>query len=226
MIYSAQPARMGYTSIASMSGGFNPMTGYMDEIGFWSRALSPSEVLQLCNNPVILAAEGCVLSCAWAGRDVELQWQGNTTGECRGYELHRSEDGIAFEQIAFVPASQGDEYRFLDPAPGGDTWYYQIRAMDYTGEYTGSNVVTLRATQEASALVTAFPIPFHDHLTLQLDHKTPMPVSIWNLSGFLVYQGITNAAGQVLDLPDLASGTYFLAVGDGESPQMIKIVKQ
>ncbi len=226
MTYSAQPARMGYSSVASMPSGFIPMTGYLDEIGFWRRALSPSEVLQLCNNPVILAAEPCVLSGAWEGEDVELQWAGNTNGECRGYEVLRSENGIDFDQIAFIPSAQGGEYQFLDPTPDGQTLYYQLHTIDYNGESIGSNVVTLKAPETQSTQATAFPIPFHDHLTLKLDDKAPVLVSIWNQSGFLVHQGYTNAEGQVLELPDLASGIYFLVVGEGEIPQMIKIVKQ
>lgn len=73
-------------------------------------------------------------------------------------------------------------------------------------------------------LISAFPNPFTDKLTIQSKDKI-INISITDISGKIVFQQVANEKELILDLPNLAKGNYILNVETVVGNEVVKILK-
>lgn len=226
LFYNANPAIMGIGAAASLSGGTFKMTGTIDEIGFWSRALSPAEVLQLCNN-LIFDQTNFTLAGELNGNTASLKWESPDPMHCIGFDVERSLDGVQFAALGHLSAvDRNPIHTFEDSAPLSNHGFYRVKQTDDNGTISFSNIVELSNASSAESSVTAYPNPFEDQLRLLGLNSLTSTVSIWNSEGKLVYQGRPDETGQLRELPSLGRGVYFLSTVEGGHRQTVKVVRQ
>ena len=71
-------------------------------------------------------------------REVELRWFPNEEWDLHGYRVYRSEEAVGYyDRIAWVtghdPGSVYEEIYVDAPLPNGQTFYYAVSAVDYSG---------------------------------------------------------------------------------------------
>ena len=105
-----------------------------------------------------------------------LNWVSNNEQSFKGYEIERSTNGFAFEQIGFTSAAGGSirtAYQFTDLyLPSAPAVYYRLKMMDKDGRFTHSSVILLKpAAQLNNRFISVFPNPFISRVVVQFQSE-------------------------------------------------------
>lgn len=219
--------------------GTTPGTGTYQTTDFWVEAGFATGFSGFAAGieNTIFPVEFVHLDAAWQGSDAALSWEVGEMSNVRIFEVERQVDGGRFVPVARAlphPESLSSKlYEVLDPGAAnleGSQLYYRIRAIDFDGGSTLSEVRLLTPGETLQA--TAFPNPFDASLTLRLQLQTDAEVSvrITNLLGQEVGSYQFDARRGVNQLPlsveTLRSGVYLLDIqADGVS-RRLKVVRE
>lgn len=166
-----------------------------------------------------------------------ITWQTATERDNKGFEVERSFDLRTFETLGFV-ASQGDAtsvqfYAFQDKNLKSGQVYYRIKAIDNSGAFTYSNVVSVTVKGEAEQLLSLAPNPFQDYFNLVLSEAVAedAQIELLDLNG-RVLRVLAHRVGtlrsfsfEVGDL-NLSAGVYFVRLRSADSREVMKVVKR
>lgn len=162
-----------------------------------------------------------------------LNWQTATEKNNEGFSLQKSEDGIHFQEIAWIPGNGttdvAQHYHWTDEAvQPGQPYYYRLIQQDWDGQQEQAcSVISVQATGAEGYLRIA-PNPFHEqtNIQLQLEKRAKVTMEVFTLHGQRVttirsgnmeagpHQISWQAIGQAQDR--LAPGIYLLRVQVGD----------
>jgi hypothetical protein len=121
---------------------------------------------------------------------VQLKWQTASESSNYGFEVQRSNNGINFEKISFVPGSgttnSSRSYTFHDKNVSQSMNYYRLKILDYDGNYSFSSIVQVCLSQpKRFHLYANYPNPFNPETTITYDLADAklVVIKIYNLSG-------------------------------------------
>jgi hypothetical protein len=173
--------------------------------------------------------------------DVVLNWATDMEIINDHFNIERSEDGKTFETIGTVKGKVTtnatstyqlkDKDAVLKHLP---SLFYRLLQVDKTGhsEYSSIRIVSLNKTGKDNSL-QAFPIPFKEAITIQLDNATTgnASISIYNTAGQKVYhsdQATIDGSNviQLTQLQGLPTGNYILECVQNQVTNSLKISKQ
>jgi len=155
------------------------------------------------------------------GGSVVLNWTTATEVNNQGFEIQRSEDGISFNNIAFVPGfgttTEPKSYSYNDQSVSSGTYYYRLKQIDFDGSFTYSNVAEVEVSLPAVfSLEQNYPNPFNPSTSIQfsLPVDAQVIIGVYNLVGEKVAEVANKefSAGTHkvnLDVASMTSGIYF-----------------
>lgn len=173
--------------------------------------------------------------------NVVLKWITGSETNNEYFVVERSEDGNDFEKLGKVKGSGSStvarEYSYTDPYPFTEKTYYRLKQVDYDGNYTYSNVVTVTVDELNNLRINIYPNPASTFLNCELYSKEQGMVNIEVKDVFgntVTEKQIKTAHGsnkQKLDIDFLVQGIYFLKINlSGQSANVeqtqIKFIKQ
>jgi hypothetical protein len=155
---------------------------------------------------------------------IRLDWATASEINNEGFEVLRSTDGVNFERIAWIDgngnSTEINEYVFNDRGVDkGMTYYYQLKQIDYDGQYEYFDIKSARLDGKTTFTVgTLIPNPSKGNDVVSVDVSTSsgelLTVEIYDRIGAKVKSTsyVLFTADNVLDIniADLAEGTYFL----------------
>lgn len=161
-----------------------------------------------------------VAFAATVGTDdaVLLHWITATELNNDYFAVERSLDGKEFTEIATVlgagTTESAQEYRYVDvAAPAGREVYYRLRQVDFDGQFSYSETVTVRLDSAEGATLSAFPNPAPLGALVTVRGLDETPVQLFDLTG-RVWTLPRGTNGRV-DLPEaLVPGMYLLRNGN------------
>ena len=175
-------------------------------------------------------------------KDVFLNWSTAREINSKWYIVERALDGRNFTAIGQLAANgnttRTSNYHYVDAdvlALNRKVLYYRLKQQNIDGTYSYSPVVTISLQPlQSEPIVTAYPNPFNQTITLQILNVTETGekdnVQLFTVDGRPIYQRkldrIRNNTVLLDDLPNLSSGTYLLKVIIKRSLYTIKMVKQ
>ncbi|SFH34171.1 hypothetical protein [Pontibacter chinhatensis] len=140
---------------------------------------------------------------------ISLEWETASEINNSHFEIERSADGSAFEQLGSVAGHSNSvatiEYSYLDKHPNPGTNYYRLRQVDFDGKYEYSNVIAVTAPETTQALqVQVVPNPcLNGDCQLRIATATagqPVRVQLKDLSGRVVFEQSMQHDGEPLQL--------------------------
>ena len=189
----------------------------------------------------------CILPVTWGyftaepkDNFIRLDWATTAEDNNRGFEVWRAPESptLRFEHIGWVDAvqnaQQGAEYTFDDRgAVPGVQYYYQLKQVDFNGEFNFSEVRQAMLPYLEGLTITSYPSPVKDivYLQIDMDSEGELEVEIVNVAGqevgisktFAVHQGRNTLE---VNMKDLADGMYFARVRqNGGLAGTIKLLK-
>lgn len=153
---------------------------------------------------------------------IKVSWNTATEANISRYVIERSSNGISFEEVATLLATQSTAYTWVDNAPLPGNNLYRIKAVDKDGSLLYTNIVKIAIGKRLAELTIA-PNPVKGGLlNLQLNNYETgkYDVSLINSQGQQVFNGSINHAGgsatQSLQLPaSVKAGIYTLRMHNG-----------
>lgn len=166
-----------------------------------------------------------------------LEWQTGNEINTSKFVVERSTDGQNFQPIGTVMAagnsSTNNKYSFIDydvSRQSSSIVYYRLKMVDNDGAYTYSDIVTI-TLQYMTSRATLFPNPASHEVTVSIIAVVDGKIK-WNLidntgrivahSSLLAKKGNNNV---VINLNNLAKGTYYLSVSGAGIDQKLKLEK-
>lgn len=155
---------------------------------------------------------------------VRLNWQTATETNNSHFEVQRSSDGIVFERIEQVPGagttSQTQTYTTIDPRPYKGLSYYRLKQIDFDGQHSFSEIVTVMLSVNGGVEIKLknYPNPADQivHLDINSTEQLEAELNMMNTVGQRVKQlklqlssGINNFS---FDVSDLLPGYYFAEI--------------
>jgi predicted outer membrane repeat protein len=164
-----------------------------------------------------------------------LTWETASEINNKGFEIQRSKDGRNWFEIGFVEGNgttlENSTYEFLDDLKNGTglqdlsgLYYYRLKQMDFNDDFEYSNIVTLTSQFIDYQVITLFPNPVQNELTIANGEGNAI---IYNSLGQPVKQFAVGSSQMTIDISDLESGIYILKLqktnGSLTSKQFVKL---
>lgn len=178
------------------------------------------DVLQLVVNNAPLPVRFISFDAKKEDRQVRLNWRVSNEENIKGYYVERSSDGLNYTSLGFVatkPAAATNDYGFTDASPLGNVNYYRIREQDIDGRANYS-IVRIVRMQATSFVVTMYPVPVKDVLTLKLytNDNEPANIRVTDVLGRTLFQRKVqlNAGDNKQEIPvdRFTNGVYYIEV--------------
>jgi hypothetical protein len=203
-------------------------------VSFIDNAGLGQDVLQLVTNNAPLPVEFISFEARKEQHQVQLNWRVASEENIRAYHVERSADGINYTSIGSVPprpAAPFNDYAFTDATPMNGVNYYRIREEDIDGRAMYSDVRTVKMN-ESAFIVTMYPVPVKDELTVKLitDQDEQVYIRVTDVQGRMlsVRRVQLNAGTNLHKLPvnNLMNGMYFIEVAGSGKRWSGKFVKE
>ena len=118
--------------------------------------------------------------------DAVLSWRTATENNNKGFEVQRSTDGIAFNDLAFVngagTSSLMHSYNYTDVKVVSGNNYYRLKQIDNDGRLTYFNIIKLDYSKFAWNIL-GNPVKDNAIVELQLDKTANVAMKIISVKG-------------------------------------------
>jgi Secretion system C-terminal sorting domain len=153
-----------------------------------------------------------------------LTWQTASEVKNKGFDIERSNDGLAWQTLSFMAAKgPNSTYEFTDKAPLSVS-YYRLRQVDFDEKFDFSKIIVVKNAYAKSPILV-FPNPNKTGiLNIQGLTGEKTAISITNIYGQTVFQQTTSNESVALTVKNiLAKGVYFVHVKDNQTFSTQKI---
>jgi len=162
---------------------------------------------------------------------IQLLWRSESEINGSHYSVQRSGDGIMFNNIAEVKAtntSGSKQYIYRDNSPLPGKSFYRLLMVDKDGSSEYSPVITVTSNSNNSS-IKILANPVRDKFIVQLPGNS-IATNHWrviNMAGQVLKQGVV-ASGLKLEIAteDLQAGPYFFQVSDSKNLQTVSFLRQ
>ena len=221
--------------------GTSPTNGTFSASDFWVEAQFTTGFSGFAGgveNTIPFPVEFMALGARWENEDAVVEWETGEFGNLKTFVVERSMDGMDFQRMGEVipNSSEGASgaYSFTDRAAfnaPAEHLHFRIRAVDFDGQQTLSDVATLRPGQRIG--LQAWPNPFQQALSVRVDlnQDGPVTVELLNALGQVVASQQQDAVSGANDISmnvqqELASGVYLLRARARGFEETLRLIKQ
>lgn len=187
----------GTTTATSTSLSYTGYTG----------SFSPFAVIE---GSVILPVNNLVFSAKAVNKTVLLNWKTDAEQQTSEYQVQRSADGIAWTDLAAVPAAgtsySSRQYNITDPLPLKGRSYYRLQLTDADGQKQYSKVVPVY--MEVPGFKVINTLVTDGQLRVYLE--APAELILTDSKGQQVLRRSLAQGLQTLNLEGMAKGVYYL----------------
>lgn len=167
-----------------------------------------------------------------SNNQAKIAWQIATEINVEKYVIEASNDGVYFTEKGSVKASGTNQYSLVDLSVFNGINYYRIKAIEKSGAFIYSNIVTINTNKNAVAGCSIYPNPLRNStLNISLNEPTANKYSVLvtDMAGKAVYTTSINHAGGIsiynLSLPTtLTKGMYVVKLLSDNGIVSIKIL--
>lgn len=141
----------------------------------------------------------------------QLEWSTATETNNNYFDVERSADGAEFTKIASVNGNGNStstlNYNLLDPTPASGINYYRLKQVDFDGNSTYSNIISIEDETWGNTVIQVYPNPSNDIVHI-IASENIVSFSIYNMLGELVF---TSASDQNnIQFNPISKGIYLI----------------
>lgn len=144
-----------------------------------------------------------------------LAWKVGQEIDVSHYELERSTDGLHFQKIATIKATNSGSYQYDDAVSNGSFYYYRLRTVDNDGSYKYSDIISLKRVSKNEFRVLNNPFQNEIQIQFSLSQSGKGRIDLYNAQGQLIKREFANVnSGQLTytmsNLSSLPAGLYIV----------------
>ncbi len=139
-----------------------------------------------------------------------------------------STDAAVFHDLARIPGAGNSQvennyqYTHEKPSPGAN--YYRLKQVDFDGQFEYSHIVSLK--MKTTEGIQVYPNPFSGEFQIDINsEQDELPARIYDAAGRNVWQGMLHNTRQVLELPGIQSGMFWLEVDFDNRTERVRVLK-
>jgi hypothetical protein len=137
----------------------------------------------------------------------QLNWSTATETNNNYFDLERSSNANEYSKIATINGAGNStstkEYSFIDNHQLNEINYYRLKQVDYNGDFTYSNVISIDNINAENSSVQVYPNPSNDIVNI-ISSTNITEIMIYNMMGELVYSSANNN----IQFSPLSKGIY------------------
>ena len=142
------------------------------------------------------------------------------------FTIERSADGTSFDAIGEIKGAGNSNttlsYDFTDERPFAGVNYYRIKQTDYDGQYSYSEIRSVRHKGISNVSITPRTTEGRLDINTELEDYT---IAIYNVSGQEVKKMTGMSLDQSISLETLHAGVYFVKINSRSESETVRIVK-
>ncbi|NNJ56249.1 MAG: T9SS type A sorting domain-containing protein, partial [Bacteroidia bacterium] len=186
-------------------------------------------------DPAPVPVNWLAVRASWLGGNAELIWQTAQEQDNDYYAIERKTPTNQFVEIGRVDGNGNsgsiNTYQFTDTeasSQDGEKITYRIKQVDFNGEFSYSDVVSL--TKESINVVSIYPNPTKNLINISIDESiltNDLHAQVYDLDGKLLVKEHIVASGILsIDLSELASGQYIVVLNSKEKLYTYRLIKE
>ncbi len=145
----------------------------------------------------------------------DIRWETATEKDNDYFVVQRSTDGVNFMDVQIIDGAgtkvSPTTYKYFDAYRLPGIVYYRLKQVDLDNTFTYSERISI--ARNNTEVVSLYPNPVKDLLTLTIEHQEPVEVQIYNINGTLIktvfFQG-EGSESQTIQTDQLNKGLYFM----------------
>lgn len=162
-----------------------------------------------------------------------VTWQTESEFNNDFFRVMRSIDGENFEEIATVKgkgnSSIAQSYQFNDMDVRNGEVYYRLEQVDFDGTTTLSEIISLSRKPMKEGLLTVYPNPANDMITVELfdESFTDATLNIVSMSGQVIYSEALIINGLIkkqIQISEIPQGVYNIVVHHSNKQEMTRLI--
>jgi photosystem II stability/assembly factor-like uncharacterized protein len=134
-----------------------------------------------------------------------LQWTVSRETNFSHYVIERSNDGLNFDAVGTVRATNSTAYNFTDQQPLNNLNYYRLKMVDADGRFSYSNIVTVTFDNNSFIKISPNPVNANQVLSIRNWSNAAATVTLYLADGKL-YRRYTVAPNSKIDISNLPKG--------------------
>ncbi|MCC6723642.1 MAG: T9SS type A sorting domain-containing protein [Saprospiraceae bacterium] len=188
---------------------------------------SQSEIETACL--LILPIELLSLQAQPQKTATHLTWRTASEAQNAYFEIEHSRNGVSFQAIGKVEGhgttTEPHNYEHTHEHPGPGTHYYRLRQVDFDGQHSYSQVVSIDfpSLRDLESLAL-WPNPTMDIVNLGWESQEALEYVVTDALGRMLQSG--NLVAGKIDLSAYPKGVYFLSLKTGNGMRAGRVVKQ
>lgn len=154
---------------------------------------------------------------------VDIKWTTASEKNNDFFTVQKSVDGKEFTDVVQIPGNGSSNsqhsYSWVDENPQNNVVYYRLRQVDYDGTEKLYQIIAVKCSnvEHSSIKVNAYPVPFKEDLTIELEgtYASEMVIDIVSNGGSIVYQSVLNESSSKLFINESKkwqSGLYVIMI--------------
>jgi internalin A len=159
-------------------------------------------------------------------QNVAVSWITASELNNKHFEVQRAADGRNFEVIGIVAGNgtttKVNNYNFVDQRPIA-TAYYRLKQVDFSGEFTYSDLVLVKMSKAEDAEVTAYPTIANGEITVRFTGFKALQgtFNVFNTQGKLVHSEEVDLSNKMayktLNTSKFQTGIYTIVISDNSN---------
>ncbi len=156
----------------------------------------------------------------------QLFWETASEYNNDYFNIEKSYDGITFSEVAQIEGSgstnKSTQYSYIDAEERFVTTYYRLIAVNYNGEKTKSEIVSVKRDTEKIGILSIYPNPAKTDLYIDIKAEFPQKsqIQLLNQMGIaLITQEIynPNIITVHINIENLQNGVYYVRYTDEQN---------
>jgi endonuclease I len=149
---------------------------------------------------------------------IDVTWNIANEINIYDYEIERSYDGVHFETVGNVIASNVNRYAFTDNnAQKNGVAYYRIKALEFSGKIIYSKIVAVKIYNNNGLIIFPNPATSVVNIRFKQAPTTKITIQITDAMGRVVKNEMANATQNNISINtnNFAAGKYFVKIISG-----------
>ena len=155
---------------------------------------------------------------------IKLNWTTASEVNNSHFDIERSVDGINFTSIDKVNGNGTTElvkeYTTLDKSPIAGINYYRLKQVDYDGQSSYSDIISVSYDSDDLFTANIYPNPASSEINIHVKKETSIVIS--DINGRIVKKTIVDAINNNISISDLNAGMYMVKIGNQTGTKLVK----